>query len=406
MRCPKCGKQNCHYVATSKTKVTGFSGGNACCGFLLMGPMGLLCGMCGMGSETTNNEYWICNDCGQKFQAGDPSEIADIKFYLENQELIKEPKGIYKNFEDGYSEYIEGSDFAGLFIRNNNNDPRITKFRKECNKTILESSNTFCVVMEGDGISITDNEIISKEYVIPRTSIVSINQFEQSIYVNQTCIKVSSTANAEKLFQLLKKLLPNTKGDCALTYPKLLENLQCLPAEDSMKAYHFSSQKEYEDYIANLSEKKMDKFSKDNPELYTKYVQTKERKNQKAKIYYTVTLVSIAFLFVALLFSQGIFIALLLSVFFGGIALITVFCVVNGSKWNKYKEEFLPEKLKSLIDENELGCTSKKGNIWARDYKDGVVIDEKISACYCSNCGNPLEDDEQYCHECGAEACS
>ena len=67
MKCPKCGSEKTHYVAN--TKSTGPSFVDGCCGWILLGPVGLLCSFCGMGSET--EEYWICDNCGSKFQAGE-----------------------------------------------------------------------------------------------------------------------------------------------------------------------------------------------------------------------------------------------------------------------------------------------------------------------------------------------
>lgn len=63
MKCPKCGSEHIQY-ATS-TSGGGFSVSDSCCGFILLGPLGLLCGACGSG--TTTKEFWICQDCGAKF---------------------------------------------------------------------------------------------------------------------------------------------------------------------------------------------------------------------------------------------------------------------------------------------------------------------------------------------------
>lgn len=73
--CPKCKNTDLQYVSTSSTQFSatggGFSGGKGCLGFLLFGPLGLLCGSCGqkqkITSTTTIDEYWICRGCGEKF---------------------------------------------------------------------------------------------------------------------------------------------------------------------------------------------------------------------------------------------------------------------------------------------------------------------------------------------------
>ncbi len=69
MKCPRCKGENCQYVTTSETYSKGFDSGDACCGLLLLGPIGLLCGLCGSESNTKVKEYWVCHDCGNKFNA-------------------------------------------------------------------------------------------------------------------------------------------------------------------------------------------------------------------------------------------------------------------------------------------------------------------------------------------------
>ncbi len=63
MKCPKCGSENVQYA--TKTSGGGISAGDSCLGYLLLGPLGLLCGACGSG--TTTEEFWVCRDCGNRF---------------------------------------------------------------------------------------------------------------------------------------------------------------------------------------------------------------------------------------------------------------------------------------------------------------------------------------------------
>lgn len=67
VHCPKCGGTHCRMTTQTKTDVTPFGIGDACCGFILLGPLGILCGLCGMGSSTETKTVWICDDCGKKF---------------------------------------------------------------------------------------------------------------------------------------------------------------------------------------------------------------------------------------------------------------------------------------------------------------------------------------------------
>lgn len=63
LKCPKCGSE--HVQFATKSSGGEFSFGNSCCGYILLGPLGLLCGACGSGVHT--EEFWICQNCGAKF---------------------------------------------------------------------------------------------------------------------------------------------------------------------------------------------------------------------------------------------------------------------------------------------------------------------------------------------------
>ena len=56
MKCPNCGSENCQYVATTETHGKSFSVSNACCGSILLGPIGVLCGACGTGVQSKTHE--------------------------------------------------------------------------------------------------------------------------------------------------------------------------------------------------------------------------------------------------------------------------------------------------------------------------------------------------------------
>ncbi len=69
--CPKCGSDRLQISTNTDIHTTGkgFSSGKGCLGFLLFGPIGLLCGACGSKQKTTvtNTSYWVCSNCGNKF---------------------------------------------------------------------------------------------------------------------------------------------------------------------------------------------------------------------------------------------------------------------------------------------------------------------------------------------------
>lgn len=63
-KCPKCHGEKIELVQQTKTKgmsLTGSAGG--CCCF---GPIGILCGLPGMGQQTTDT-CRMCMNCGKKF---------------------------------------------------------------------------------------------------------------------------------------------------------------------------------------------------------------------------------------------------------------------------------------------------------------------------------------------------
>jgi hypothetical protein len=63
-KCPYCGSKNLQAVAVGKTK--GFNTGTGCCGAILLGPFGWLCGMSGMGKGKTEGKR-MCIRCGKTF---------------------------------------------------------------------------------------------------------------------------------------------------------------------------------------------------------------------------------------------------------------------------------------------------------------------------------------------------
>ena len=52
MRCPNCGSTNISSIINTNTHTKGFDGSDACCGYLLFGWPGILCGLCNTGDTT------------------------------------------------------------------------------------------------------------------------------------------------------------------------------------------------------------------------------------------------------------------------------------------------------------------------------------------------------------------
>ena len=72
--CPNCNSRNLQATVETNVNVSGgkgYSSAKGCIGFLLLGPLGILCGSCGQKQgtvTTTNKNYYVCGDCGNKFR--------------------------------------------------------------------------------------------------------------------------------------------------------------------------------------------------------------------------------------------------------------------------------------------------------------------------------------------------
>ncbi|MDF2700532.1 MAG: hypothetical protein K0Q49_2091 [Haloplasmataceae bacterium] len=60
--CPNCGSTNIHFV--TKEEGSDYDAGNACCGYFLFGPIGLICGLF---SGKTTDTVRKCMKCGHEF---------------------------------------------------------------------------------------------------------------------------------------------------------------------------------------------------------------------------------------------------------------------------------------------------------------------------------------------------
>ena len=68
-RCPKCGGRNCQLISETDYRSGKYGFGKGCCGYILFGLPGLICGLCGMESKSKTRSYWVCPDCDYKFRA-------------------------------------------------------------------------------------------------------------------------------------------------------------------------------------------------------------------------------------------------------------------------------------------------------------------------------------------------
>ena len=68
--CPFCKEGNCQPTQkiTMESSHKNYKWGSGCCGMFLLGPFGLLCGLCGAGSheKATSDLWWTCLKCGKQ----------------------------------------------------------------------------------------------------------------------------------------------------------------------------------------------------------------------------------------------------------------------------------------------------------------------------------------------------
>lgn len=81
LQCPKCGADGC--IPQYKQHVSGGGYGclSGCLGWLLLGPLGLLCGGCGSSVQSKNELVWICPKCGNEFRKP-PSKEESYKWFV------------------------------------------------------------------------------------------------------------------------------------------------------------------------------------------------------------------------------------------------------------------------------------------------------------------------------------
>lgn len=68
LKCPKCGNTDLTTLSEIKTTGKDFNASDACCGYLLCGPLGLLMGVDKKGKQQHTESFWVCKKCGHKFK--------------------------------------------------------------------------------------------------------------------------------------------------------------------------------------------------------------------------------------------------------------------------------------------------------------------------------------------------
>lgn len=427
MVCPHCGSSNCQYITTSETHSKGFDSGDACCGLFLLGPAGLLCGLCGSESHTNTKEFWVCQNCGRKFSGSEAVQYkrleeksaenytsvagntSKFQFYSIN-EGTEEDKRMWQKTQTGIYEEFRGTDLINTIF---------TKEPTEKNDILEEIKGTFakvvsgwifCVISDGDSIIVSNEGIIVIDHLIQYKDIRSVYLYQTCVYVNQTSIRVKSEENAKKLFGFISVVIGydnKTVRQQFLSYEDLLEALLKTGAEISRNSTHFSSQEEYLECLKVLEKDYFNQLNKSNPLKYERYIQ---EKNHKDKIYeicgkprkiVTVIIVILCTVIMG-------WIGLLLSIIFIAVLPSFILKKIFVSKWwYGYREEYLGKEMFSLLEEIERQKLKRRGSISPKLYRkiinDLGTVQKDNEKWFCSNCGKRIEKTWSCCPYCGTD---
>lgn len=137
MKCPKCGSERIQFG--TNTSGGGFSFSDACCGSIILGPLGVLCGAC--GSDTKTEEFWICQDCGNKFSnsEGQRNQKKEEQAKQISKENYIKDKQIRDEVVKQYGTVSEANKTAAEVLRKKNETSK--RYNEALEKFIAESGN-------------------------------------------------------------------------------------------------------------------------------------------------------------------------------------------------------------------------------------------------------------------------
>lgn len=137
MKCPKCGSERIQFG--TNTSGGGFSFSDACCGSIILGPLGVLCGAC--GSDTKTEEFWICQDCGNKFSnsEGQRNQKKEEQAKQISKENYIKDKQIRDEVVKQYGTVSEANKTAAEVLRKKNETSK--RYNEALEKFISESGD-------------------------------------------------------------------------------------------------------------------------------------------------------------------------------------------------------------------------------------------------------------------------
>lgn len=386
MKCPNCGSENCQYITTTETHGKGFSASNACCGSILLGPLGVLCGACGTGVHSTTHEYWICNTCGRRFNQYEAKkvmedEVRKIKEFVFYKEVQAKTANTDEHYETSLGEKIkEGtalyldSVFAKEEIIKTN--PVVEDKRLEAIKygivEALDKNELVHMIFPDERIVFAEKGIIYNNfnYGLP----TQIRLYKNYVYLGQCYITMPTEQKAEALYKFIKYISTGVKtegSDRKTDYLVLLSELQALPAEDSQKIEHFSSQPEYTEYVNTVRENSFEKFKKVDSVAYQKYEELEVKNDElmdRLTDYAKWMLCVAVGVGIVIWMREGIasgIVAALMEV-----VVYIVYACYKSCRVTYEQDKYVPQYINVVVEEGKRNNYDKKGTILVRDYAD------------------------------------
>lgn len=415
MKCPKCGGENCQYITSTETNSTGFGFLDACCGVILLGPVGILCGLCGREVKSTTKEYWICNSCGSKFNTDKESSLDEFitkrKIYFYPNSLT-EPTPEEKEFaikvQRGYRVYIEGTSLHNFYYSTPAQTNEIyEKLEKKCVNKFQKDVEAIFTILQDKGLLVLRDGLFIGDYWLPKSLWELTLLYKNILFFNGAVFELRSVQEANILFNFFSYLYPEITAERVETLEDAVGKIQGLDngLRDISANAHFTSNSHYIECVSQLAEEYMSYYLRDNPDCgYNNYLENKKKKYFQRR----VLLIAQIPLALILLMTLGV-LGLLVSV---GIFLISL-KVLYSQKWVAKYEKFLEEEPRELLHENEFHFgeldLKKYKNIIA-DMKKGtskckeeVQINEGITGMkrFCRHCGAKLNPNHKFCSVCG-----
>ena len=408
MKCPKCGHTNCQYVSQTSTSSKGYGICKGICGGALLGPIGLLCGLCGTGTTSATNEYWVCQDCGVKFDAADAEREMQkkipVRFYMEHKAELPEFEFDEKvrRFMGIYESLVANTPLARkILVRDDNSNVFFVSQKRSCDKELIQKETLLFAVPGELGLIVSVDGLFVGDVFLKHEDVSTIGTFGKVVYINQYGLLMGDPDTSEDVKKLLLSFLIKAKDAGKFSaYEEALKLLQTYPRPKADSRSYFSVQKEYEDYIKQLYERKMVIFSQKEPSKYREFCEIEERK-KSAQTKVTIAIVAIS-IFIALI--RWGMVGFLSGAIWGALTFLVLYFVqfvyFDGEKWTEHEKRLLPEEVQELKHEMELEPMKRSGTInEIYLYKKYGEIKKAVKKC--PNCGTELDRNGNFCNKCG-----